>query len=270
MYGRARIAETVGMQCVDPQSIIIKTDDTKKVAKSTGPPCSSVGVTCRVGRGLISDSTLGLTEVVWVGPENGGIYVGSPSIAQTANGTVLTSHDFFGPGGTLNATVQVLSDDTGLVTRGSQWEYRGNVSGIYWASLFMGLQDDTYLLGASFGDVQVGTFGRSVVISKSTDWGRSFSRPSVLFAGTAINETGHKSYGCAPTPIVHAADGRFYRQFDGSQGINIILTKQPVTVETDLLSASSWIETTPAKWTPETMVPRDWRAPIMCRTGRDP
>jgi xylan 1,4-beta-xylosidase len=103
-----------------------------KFKVATGPPCSSVGVTCSIGRGAIPDSELGLTEVVWVGGEKKGMYVGSPSIVQFANGTVLASHDFFGPLGTLNATVQVLRDDTGLVTSGSRWVYAGNVSGMYW------------------------------------------------------------------------------------------------------------------------------------------
>lgn len=42
-----------------------------------GPTCESVGVRCDAGGGLIRDSTLGLTEVVWVGPETRGIYVSS-------------------------------------------------------------------------------------------------------------------------------------------------------------------------------------------------
>ena len=40
-----------------------------------GPTCESVGIHCDAGGGLIRDSTLGLTEVVWVGPETRGIYV---------------------------------------------------------------------------------------------------------------------------------------------------------------------------------------------------
>ena len=40
-----------------------------------GPSCESMGIHCDSGRGLIRDSTLGLTEVVWVGPEPRGVYV---------------------------------------------------------------------------------------------------------------------------------------------------------------------------------------------------
>eukprot|EP01047_Picozoa_sp_COSAG01_P006655 COSAG01_NODE_244_length_20489_cov_21.366748_4_plen_444_part_00 len=129
-YGQMKLDDDVLLSASEAQANDAGTASKFKVA--TGPPCSSVGVTCSIGRGAIPDSALGLTEVVWVGPEKNGMYVGSPSIVQFANGTVLASHDFFGPLGTLNATVQVLRDDTGLVTSGSRWVYAGNVSGMYW------------------------------------------------------------------------------------------------------------------------------------------
>ena len=59
---------------------------------------------------MIEDSTLGLTEAVWVGPESKHVYVGSPTILKVPmpGGTArwLVAHDFFGAS-TLNATVQV-------------------------------------------------------------------------------------------------------------------------------------------------------------------
>lgn len=73
--------------------------------------CAGSVNTCS-GRGLIEDSTLGLTEVVWVGPETAHVYVGSPSILKIpmpgGDDRWLTSHDFFGVS-TLNATVQVTA-----------------------------------------------------------------------------------------------------------------------------------------------------------------
>eukprot|EP01047_Picozoa_sp_COSAG01_P006654 COSAG01_NODE_244_length_20489_cov_21.366748_3_plen_1243_part_00 len=136
------------------------------------------------------------------------------------------------------------------------------------ASLFEGLGNDVYLIGASYGDVQVGASGRNVVISRSTDFGKTWGRPSVLFAGTLLNATGRKSYGCAPTPVIRATDGRIYREFDNTLGINLIMTKEPVTPSTDLLSADSWMETTAAPFVPEKMVPRGYVPPILCRGGR--
>ena len=205
---------------------------------SAGPPCSSVGVTCGVGRGEIQDSALALTEVVWIGPESRGVYVGSPSIVQLRNGTALASHDFFGSRGTLNATVQVLRDDSGHVSGpGSRWVYAGNVSGIYWANLFLrgvgasatDTEEEVFLMGASFGDAQVGSYGRSIVISRSVNAGRSWTKPAVIFAGGKLGTPGYESYGCAPTPTILGSDGRLYRNFGGRQGINIVMTKRPVT-----------------------------------------
>lgn len=83
------------------------------------------------------DSILGLTEIVWVGPENKQVYVGSPSIWKLPQSNELVaSHDFFF--NTLNTTVQVFIDKTGKgdAAGGAKWEYAGNVSGMYWASLF--------------------------------------------------------------------------------------------------------------------------------------
>lgn len=34
------------------------------------PGCGTVGVQCMAGRGVMSDSTLEATEVLWIGPEN--------------------------------------------------------------------------------------------------------------------------------------------------------------------------------------------------------
>jgi hypothetical protein len=90
----------------------------------------------------------------------------------------------------------------------------------------------------------------------------------VLFAGTLLNATGRKSYGCAPTPVIRATDGRIYREFDNTLGVNLIMTKEPVTPSTDLLSADSWMETTAAPFVPEKMVPRGYVPPILCRGGR--
>eukprot|EP01045_Picozoa_sp_COSAG04_P015616 COSAG04_NODE_1246_length_7582_cov_2.322555_4_plen_814_part_00 len=250
-------------------SWVLKIDD--ESAATTGPPCSSVGVTCAIGRGEIEDSALGLTEVVWVGPEQEGVFVGSPSIVSMPNRTMLASHDFYGKKGTLSATVQVLRDDTGLVTKGSGWRYSGNVSGIYWAVLFLGPDEsnaDVYLIGASFGDAQVGPNGRSLVISRSTTYGATWTRPAVLFAGTSIRKAGFRDYSTTPTPVIRAQDGRLYKAM-GRQGTTVVSTKDAVDAQTDLLAASSWRETTAIAWSTSHMVPTSWTPPVACHRGRD-
>ena len=94
--------------------------------------CADAGVRCLAGRGVIEDSELELTEVVWVGPESRQVYVGSPTVWKTANGSCIAAHDFFGKT-TIADTVQVFADPTGhCAGHSSGWEYVGNVTGMYW------------------------------------------------------------------------------------------------------------------------------------------
>ena len=98
----------------------------------SGPSCESHGIHCIAGRGAIRDSSLGLTEALWVGPEARGVYIGSPSVWRTDAGPVLATHDFFGGANqdsTLNSTVQVLIELSGRGDAGV-WQHTGNVSGI--------------------------------------------------------------------------------------------------------------------------------------------
>ena len=211
-----------------------------------GPSCASRNILCRVGRGPISDSTLGLTEALWIGPEIRGIYVGSPAIVKMADGPVVASHDFFGAS-TLDTTTQILIDRTGHGDGPlSRWEYAGNVSAMYWGTLFAhpspARKQELYLLGVSGGDA---SFSRDIVISQSTDLGTSWTTPVTLFS--ASKKDG--SYHCAPTPALVASNGRLYRAFEtategrrhGLQAF-IISTAAPVTNRTNLLDPQTWIK----------------------------
>jgi hypothetical protein len=194
-----------------------KTDDGTPVTDPGGPACESVGVRCDAGGGLIRDSTLGLTEVVWVGPEDRGIYVGSPSIWKIAGGAVVASHDFFGSSNldsTLHGTVQVLIDRSGRGDRGAIWEHAGNVTNVYWANIFSHPvhAEQLFLLGVTDCRGDQAECRRNIVISKSVTGGKSWSRAAVLF--NATNRTG--TYHCAPTPALVAKDGRMYRAFEAS------------------------------------------------------
>ena len=181
--------------------------------------CSDFGVKCLSGAGLIADSTLGLTEVVWVGPESKKIYVGSPSIWKLHDGALVTSHDFFGAS-TVGDTVQVLIDESGQGD-GAKWAHAGNVSGMYWANIFThpARASEVYLLGVSSGD---SARIRHIVISKSTDRGKTWSTPSILFE-SSLNA---RVYHCAPTPTLLASDGRLHRAFetDGDRTALLIST----------------------------------------------
>ena len=211
-------------------------------------------IICLAGRGRIYDSTLNLTEVMWVGPENRHVYLGSPSIAETPSGALLVSHDFFGPhvnvdgnragpDYTLNTTVQVLrnADGRGGAEPGG-WRYAGSVAGMYWANVFPFEDGAMYLLGVDGND---NAAARNIVIARSTDEGTSWTTPSILFpAGTPAGGGAFRSYHCAPTPTLHLPeDGRLYRAFETYAhyaGALVISTRDAVNASTDLLDPATW------------------------------
>ena len=210
-------------------------------AVANSASCEKNGVACVSGGGYVRDSTLGLTEVVWVGPESKHIYVGSPSLWKMPNsGEIVGSHDFFGAT-TLNSTVQVLVEPSGAGDGGAAWQHAGNVSGVYWANLFThpapSRAGELYLLGVS-GDDSAKV--RDIVIARSDDLGRTWTPPAVLFAGSA-----GRSYHCAPTPTLVAADGRLYRAFETYSkysGAFLISTAAAATTDTNLLAPNSWVQ----------------------------
>ncbi len=257
---------------------------------SYGPPCSSAQVECRTGGGVIADSLLDLTEVVWVGPETQGVYVGSPSIWRLpASGELVASHDFFFE--TINTTVQVFIDRTGRgdAGAGAVWEYAGNVSGLYWASLFTappsvgvgggggggGSRDGgdlpwgrqqqhhhrqaTTSIGAGNPTATplylIGVSGgdratqRSVVISRSDDKGSTWTVPSVLVPAMPAVNT---TYHCAPTPVLVGSDGRLSRAFEVGSPLEalVLSTREPFAAGMDLLDPAVWQATAPLAFDP--------------------
>ena len=234
------------------------------VSGAPGPTCGSANVKCLVGRGVMHDSALDLTEVLWVGPETSKVYVGSPSIwKDERSGRCFTSHDFFGSS-TLDFTVQVFVDDSGCCAGPSAtWRYTGNVSGIYWANLFMlppaaGAQHaGLYLLGTSQGD---GAHGRSIVLGRSLDGGASWNTPTTLVRG---GQSALTNYHGAPTPTLLAPDGRLYRAFDSEWGgppfsALMLRTRAPLRATADILDPAAW-ELSPAlPFNQSAMVPASW------------
>ena len=184
------------------------------------------------------DSTLNLTEVMWVGPENHQIYLGSPSIAETPSGALLVSHDFFGAS-TLNASVQVLrnADGRGGAEPGG-WAYAGAAQGLQMANVFSFDDGRMYLLGIS-GIASGTTDGRNIVIARSADEGATWSAPSILFPNNST-----RSYHCAPTPTLRLPeDGRLYRAFETyahASGALVISTVHAANASMDLLDPASW------------------------------
>ena len=166
-------------------------------------------------------------------------YLGSPSIIRLIGGTMLATHDYFGPGCPKNheneehlTSVYRSTDD------GATWSNLTHVANAYWSTLFTH-QGDVYLIGTS---QQYG----SIVIRRSSDGGYTWSHPSddrsgLLFQGGPFRQP--PNYHCAPVPILEK-DGRLYRAFEdctpclwGTGFQSLIISADS---SADLLQASSW------------------------------
>src|SRR5690242_8187917 len=82
--------------------------------------------------------------VIDYSPANSGLYIGSPSIVITPDGSYLASHDFFGPRSNefeKPKTVVFNSKD-----RGETWQKTATLDGLFWAGLFVH-HDATYIMG---------------------------------------------------------------------------------------------------------------------------
>eukprot|EP00038_Savillea_parva_P021087 m.33293 g.33293 ORF g.33293 m.33293 type:complete len:508 (+) comp5005_c0_seq1:99-1622(+) len=239
-------------------------------AQSKGYSCVEYPVTSAEtiqtcsGRGMIEDSTLGLTEAVWVGPESKHVYVGSPTILKVPmpGGTArwLVAHDFFGAS-TLNATVQVLGTDSSPSPACCPAEFQllSTVQPMYWANLFAppgAAPGEAYIMGTSGGKSSTERC-QDVVIAKTTDGGATWTESSVLFKchdGTAI------TYHTAPTPVLVASSGRLYRAFEmnGVKGAVVVSTTAPYTPSTNLLDPSVWVRSDTLMFNHTAFVPPAW------------
>ena len=166
-------------------------------------------------------------------------YLGSPSIIRLIGGTMLATHDYFGPGCPKNheneehlTSVYRSTDD------GATWSNLTHVANAYWSTLFTH-QGDVYLIGTS---QQYG----SIVIRRSSDGGYTWSHPSddrsgLLFQGGPFQKP--PNYHCAPVPILEK-DGRLYRAFEDCTpclwrtGFQSLIISADSSA--DLLQASSW------------------------------
>ena len=82
-------------------------------------------------------------------PEKGKCYLGSPGLIRLDDGTILATHDYFGPGsphargGTPGLTSVYRSEDNGKT-----WVNINHIMNCYWATLFSH-NGFTWLLGCS-------------------------------------------------------------------------------------------------------------------------
>eukprot|EP00048_Salpingoeca_helianthica_P018573 m.242403 g.242403 ORF g.242403 m.242403 type:complete len:518 (-) comp25643_c0_seq1:24-1577(-) len=175
-----------------------------------------------------------VTEVVWSGPEDRGVYLGSPSLVRCPQTTQtwLASHDLFGrgvPSGPKKSAFTYRSTDNGKT-----WTAAGTVTPMYWSSLFVRESDPrVYLLGTTNDGIPGPT---QIVIGASSDCGATWQ--------TAVLSNSTQSYSTGPTPVlVHA--GRLWRAFEHNvapgwaSGYAAVMLSAPVDAPS-LLSAQSW------------------------------
>jgi hypothetical protein len=155
-----------------------------------------------------------LSEVAYQDPRTR-TYLGSPSLLRLADGSLLATHDYFGPDCPRNSegeeclTSVYRSEDDGL-----SWKPITHIVGAFWSSLF---EHDgaVYLLGTS---AQYG----HIVIRRSDDGGYTWTTPldehsGLLFRGGTYHA--EPNYHCAPVPVVEIK-GRVLRVFEDNSPLH--------------------------------------------------
>lgn len=167
-------------------------------------------------------------------PASAEIYIGSPSICILPNGDYLASHDHFGTGSTEHK--QALTAVFRSTDKGRTWKKISEINGQFWSNLFVHN-------GALF---IMGTWKHhgNLIIRRSDDGGFTWSNP--VSGSTGLIREGE--YHTAPMPMV-IHNGRIWRAVENARsyttqwGIRYGATMFSAPVGSDLLNASSWINT---------------------------
>ncbi|WP_161603038.1 sialidase family protein [Pedobacter arcticus] len=157
-----------------------------------------------------------------------GSYVASPAIAILPDGSYVVSHDRYGVLYKNEPRVTVIYRS---VDKGVTWSKQGEVSEMYWASLFVN-ENALYLLGTrgSIGDV---------VISKSTDKGKTWTTNHTQDKGLLFKGR----YHTAPTAVVKH-NGRVWKAYEedpdskNTRRFEALVISAPE--KSDLLNAKNW------------------------------
>ena len=91
-------------------------------------------------------------------------YIGCPSIQILADGSMVSSQSYFGPGAANTDSFVYRSVDGGAT-----WERVAHVPGSIWSNLFAH-HGDLYLMGTDHSDRYGGRFNGRVVIRRSSGW----------------------------------------------------------------------------------------------------
>ena len=169
-----------------------------------------------------------------------GKYLCSPSLLKHPDGYLLASMDLFAHATCQNLTIIFRSDDDG-----ETWHYLTELMPCFWGKLFLH-KGEVYMLGVSteYGDL---------LISRSTDGGKTFPAPVALLRGTGGKSGGvgvHKN----PQPVLYY-NGRIYETLEwgswsAKHGYYHAAMVMSADEDSDLLLPESWSFTEPLKYDP--------------------
>ncbi len=173
-------------------------------------------------------------------PPSQGLYLGSPMLIRCGDGSLLASHDYYGPASTQNSAGQTLLYRS--TDEGQTWQPLGDIralaqpgpddDGVFWHGLFA-RDGDLFSMGAQ-------SAAGHLVIRRSGDHGASWTDVSAG-RGTLVTTSNNRAWANGPLILEHA--GKFWaaleHQVSGSWADNEIrLIAAPR--DGDLLTASSW------------------------------
>jgi hypothetical protein len=158
-------------------------------------------------------------------PAKNEVFIGSPSIVKLDDGTLVASHDEFGPK-TIKGTVYVYRS----VDEGRTWSHAATVRHQFWSNLFVH-RNVLYLIGTRPGQIS---------IRKSMDGGVTWTE--AVDENSGLLTPPGKTYHTSSVPVVEV-HGRLWRAFErsdekGLEGMHPIMLS--ASADADLLKASSW------------------------------
>lgn len=161
-------------------------------------------------------------------------YVGSPSLCSLVDGTLVASHDYFGPAS--NEHEQATTAIYQSSDKGKSWSKISVIHGQFWSNLFVH-QGLLYLMGTW-------KHHGNLIIRRSADGGKTWTEPTT--SKTGLLREGE--YHTAPMPmLIH--NNRIWRAIENAKseskkwGLRYSAMVISAPLEADLLDGSSWTTT---------------------------
>ena len=173
--------------------------------------------------------------VICHSPATSGLYIGSPSLCLLPDGTLLASHDFFGPKS--NQSVRSKGRIFRSSDQGKSWKLLAEIDGFFWQNLFVH-QGKVYAMGTDHEH-------ENLIIRRSDDGGKSWTDPGDADHGLIATGAWHT----APMPVV-AHGGRLWRAVEDADGGSMWGARYRARMlsapeDADLLKAGSWTISNP-------------------------